>query len=568
MNRWSGRGHDVERKARVEQPHRARQGDVGAAHHQHLALDAAQVRQAVAGGEAAAVEHGTGGLRRRDIEPDRHAELVQPQGQGRQRRARVEMGLLGEEQPLREATGEVRLEPGDRGRVQAAVVAGAPGEALEVGLVAPLRQDEAAAAHGARMLLRPIGQGLAPELDHELLGTLPLAPGCEHPAGIARAGRGTERRAALDHLDRAATPGQGQCAGQAGHAGADDGDVHASPGGHGRRGRRGLGYLARSAHPFASVTWIRFEGSPCRAHAPMASQPPVGTPLGEPDVGAQVRGGQTGSRADVGPGASSCKSLRRRAAGKGRIVPGCHHEGARSADDRSTIVLVEVGLFVDDGETIDRYTGRDGKIALGTRIVALGTLVRHPRRRSSPVPDSRSSPVPLSTSQGVARSRLAAFGKHDRERPRRCRARDRYTSRRLSRRRQSTTVRTCPSPAKATTATASPAAISAMAATTVGSRNARTRPVRASSCSAASTLPETSTARTSSMSTGSLSDDVHRQQDEAGQHGGQPERHGRGPPSRFSRACAGSARPPAWRPPAGIAPAARDWARPRRSRCP
>ena len=149
-----------------------------------------------------------------------------------------------------EAAGEVGLERSNGGSVEAAVVAGTPGEALEVGLVAALCEDEAALADRARVDRRPIFQRLAAELDHQLLGTLALAPGCEHPAGIARAGLGTQGRPALDDLHRAAPPGQGQGRGEAGNAGADDGDVHASPGGHGRR--RGCGLGCRPGAPIPS----------------------------------------------------------------------------------------------------------------------------------------------------------------------------------------------------------------------------------------------------------------------------------------------------------------------------
>ena len=56
-------------------------------------------------------------------------------------------------------------------------------------------------------------------------------------------------------------------------------------------------------HPYASVTWIRFEGSSCRtASVPMTSQPPGGAPLGSAKKARlSRRQRQTGFVADPGP---------------------------------------------------------------------------------------------------------------------------------------------------------------------------------------------------------------------------------------------------------------------------
>src|SRR5208282_1466193 len=49
--------HDIEGKARMEEPHRSREGDLARAHADHLAAHAAQLRQVRARREAPAIEH-------------------------------------------------------------------------------------------------------------------------------------------------------------------------------------------------------------------------------------------------------------------------------------------------------------------------------------------------------------------------------------------------------------------------------------------------------------------------------------------------------------------------------
>jgi hypothetical protein len=57
-------------------------------------------------------------------------------------------------------------------------------------------------------------------------------------------------------------------------------------------------------HPYASVTWIRFEGSSCRtASVPMTSQPPDGAPLGSTAEARPAR-----SRRQTGSGSSSARA--------------------------------------------------------------------------------------------------------------------------------------------------------------------------------------------------------------------------------------------------------------------
>jgi hypothetical protein len=48
--------HDVKRDARMQEAHGPRKIDVARAHDQHLAFDAAQVLQGVAGGKAARID--------------------------------------------------------------------------------------------------------------------------------------------------------------------------------------------------------------------------------------------------------------------------------------------------------------------------------------------------------------------------------------------------------------------------------------------------------------------------------------------------------------------------------
>ena len=57
--------NDVDGHARMQHPHRPREADVREPDEQHLALDAAQVRQLIARGEPAAVDHGAIPPRRR-----------------------------------------------------------------------------------------------------------------------------------------------------------------------------------------------------------------------------------------------------------------------------------------------------------------------------------------------------------------------------------------------------------------------------------------------------------------------------------------------------------------------
>ena len=209
---------------------------------------------------------------------------VQVRGERSQGGARVEMRLVGEEQPLGEAAGEVGLEGGDARRVQSLEAAGAAGEAVELGLVAAEGDDEGAMADRARLVHPPIFGASRPSSTTGSSALSPSQKGASMPPAHHEH-EAARRRAAVDDFDgapRSASQGRRQ----AGDAGADDGDAHGSPAGL-RQAREEAGWrFSRSVHPFASVTWIRFEGSPCRADRANGLSAPVGTPLGDWRLGA------------------------------------------------------------------------------------------------------------------------------------------------------------------------------------------------------------------------------------------------------------------------------------------
>ena len=103
----------------MQHAHRPLQRHVGRAHDHHLAAHAAQVRQGVASGKAAAIDDDVGQRvlwRQLDTEADRDALVLQALRQGGQRPPRIEMGFVGKEQRAPEAAAEIGLELGDADR--------------------------------------------------------------------------------------------------------------------------------------------------------------------------------------------------------------------------------------------------------------------------------------------------------------------------------------------------------------------------------------------------------------------------------------------------------------------
>ena len=213
----------------MEEPHRARERQLAEAQQQHLPLHPAQIRELSPCAEPGAIDDvapAEEGARYLDAEADRGPELVEPRGERRERRARVEVRLFGEVEPVTEAPGEVGLEGRNGLGTDALEVAGAAGKLGDLGGVAAMRHDQRAVHHGARKALLPPGDAFRAELRNEGPRALELAPGREHPPRVPRAAGGPEPRPALEHLDRDAPLGELQRAREARDAGSDDAHPH------------------------------------------------------------------------------------------------------------------------------------------------------------------------------------------------------------------------------------------------------------------------------------------------------------------------------------------------------
>ena len=200
----------------------------GAAHDHHLAAHAAQVRQGVASGKAAAVDDDVGRrvLRRQlDTEADRDALVLQAPRQGGQRPPRIEMGFVGKEQRAPEAAAEIGLE---LRRCRSA----SSQSKRSVRWAKRVRSGRSRGWATTRLPLRTVSgkrsahQSIdgAPQLGDLGLGGGALAPWRQHAARHPRAAALAQRAAALDHLDAEAAVGQLERRGEAGNAGADDDD--------------------------------------------------------------------------------------------------------------------------------------------------------------------------------------------------------------------------------------------------------------------------------------------------------------------------------------------------------
>ena len=221
--------HDVDRMARMDEPHGARQGDLRAAQHDHFAFHAAQVGQAVACGEPACVDDPVGVIAFDliDAEPDRHIVHVRQHAvQRRERMARFEMRFRAEKQRRGEPAAEIRLQRLDRSGIEQAMMGRLAREAAQVRRIARRREHEAAGPRRHGHGLRPEGERFDTEIADHRIGAFRLAPGREHAAGK----EGTAEPGTLPPLDdihrRAAL--------RAGERGGEPGDARAE---HGYAGR-------------------------------------------------------------------------------------------------------------------------------------------------------------------------------------------------------------------------------------------------------------------------------------------------------------------------------------------
>src|SRR5262249_10631240 len=155
-----------------------RQLDLRGLDDDHLALDAAQARLAVARGQSPAIDHEAVEIIRLGIaaEPDGAAGLGDRGMQPRQHAARLDMSLGGVEQTGAEAALERRLERADALGIERAMAAGETGKALEIGAVARMRHHQRAVERGFRNMLPPQVERADAEARDQGLGGLLLAP--------------------------------------------------------------------------------------------------------------------------------------------------------------------------------------------------------------------------------------------------------------------------------------------------------------------------------------------------------------------------------------------------------
>ena len=139
----------------------------------------------VARGEAATIEHGVGmGWKRHavDAKAYRDATLGEAFRKGAEGRARIEMSLIGEKQPLAEAPGKIRLERADARLVDAFVMQRARGEAFDFAGIARRGDDKRAVVRNARNAPTPPFARLPAKLDDFGRRAFTLAPWRQHAA--------------------------------------------------------------------------------------------------------------------------------------------------------------------------------------------------------------------------------------------------------------------------------------------------------------------------------------------------------------------------------------------------
>ena len=222
----AGARHDVERPARMDQAHRARQRDLAGLDNDDLALHAAQVGAHVARGQPAAVDHGAVEILRlrRGVEFNSNTRGAQPLVQFGQRTARLDVAFIVEEQRCMKTAGEIGFQASKLGCIDMAVPVGKPAEALEVGAVARMRDDEGTVERRLRGFATPQIERAQAEPCHQRFRRLALAIRRQHSTGPVAHGLRHRRVAALVQRDLAACFRKQQRLPGAGDAGADHAD--------------------------------------------------------------------------------------------------------------------------------------------------------------------------------------------------------------------------------------------------------------------------------------------------------------------------------------------------------
>src|SRR6202035_4389526 len=185
---------------------------------QHFSLHPAQIRELAARGEPGAIDHRPPGEHRRrgfHAEADGNPEFPEPRCERRECRARVEMSLVPEIQPLTETTREVRFEARKVFRPEGLKMPGAAGKLGEIRRIAAMRHHQRAIDEGAGEALLPPGDTLRTEARDQWTAALQLTPRRQHAAREPGALGCAELRAALEDLDGDAALGELQRAGEA-----------------------------------------------------------------------------------------------------------------------------------------------------------------------------------------------------------------------------------------------------------------------------------------------------------------------------------------------------------------
>ena len=190
----------------MQQPHRTRQPDIGAAQQGHLALDPAQRRQRIARPQAAAIQGQPLGPARLGHEGD--AIPFQPLAQVDQRRPRVKMRLGRNVQAAVETVGQVRLLPGDAVAIQPAMAADPPGKPIKLAPVAVQGNHHCSATVNGHPLPGPPIGGPLSKPHHRLFRRLALAKRRQHTAGPPRTAVRPRRRRRVEHRHRTAAARQ------------------------------------------------------------------------------------------------------------------------------------------------------------------------------------------------------------------------------------------------------------------------------------------------------------------------------------------------------------------------
>ena len=204
-----------------------------------------------------------GAVTQRDI-----VEVLEARGESSHRRAGIEMRFGRKEQGVFEAPRKIGFELRDPPRVDAFISAGAAGKADELGPVPRGGDDERSLARRDRHAFSPILEPFQAEIEDELFRALGLAPGRQHAAREMRTAE-TRTFAAFDEFDIATRAGELNAAVKPAMP-APISNAHGFTLLHlaaaQAKEARTDDFLRGTSrdHPYASTSWIRFEGSPGR----------------------------------------------------------------------------------------------------------------------------------------------------------------------------------------------------------------------------------------------------------------------------------------------------------------